>query len=238
MIIVCLRRIAAGCLGAWAVLFADAANSTRVVAATPVAVEGPTETDLEVEFRRARERLRASPAFNGTDAGTRYRLAEELAHRGDINGAAEEYRAAVGLDPEFGEAYRGLGQVLLDYHDYAGAVEALEGAVRLHQEDSETYYWLGRALMGVGRWPDAARAMETAVQLRPDDAEAYADLGLLRMVQGDAVGARAALDRAIGLKPDDAGTHRLRELLLQHQDDRQQLVSAVRRVLQGLFERE
>lgn len=206
--------------------------------ATPAVAEGPTEADLEAEFRRSRERLRSSPAFSGTDAQTRHRLAEELSRRGDMNGAAEEYRAAIGLDPELGEAYRGLGQVLLDYHDYPGAAEALEAAVRLHRDDGEAYYWLGRALMGAGRWPDAARAMETAVRLRPDDGDAYADLGLLHMVQGNTVEARAALDRAIQLKPDDAEAHRLRELLLRHQKDRQQLVSAARKVLRDLFERE
>lgn len=231
-----LRR-AVVCAWAWAVLFTGI-PSASVLMATAAVVEGPTEADLEAEFRRARELLRASPAFIGTDAQTRYRLAEELSRRGDMNGAAEEYRAAIGLDPKFGEAYRGLGQVLLDYHDYAGAAEALEAAVRLHRDDGESYYWLGRALMGIGRWPDAARAMEAAVRLRPDDAEAYTDLGLLHMVQGNAIEAKAALDRAIRSKPDDAGAHRLRELLLRHQEDRQQLMSAARRVLKDLFERE
>lgn len=214
------------------------ASLAEVSKRTAAVLEGPTEADLEAEFRRTRALLRASPAFSGTDAQTRYRLAEELARRGDMNGAAEEYRAAIGLDPEFGEAYRGLGQVLLDYHDYVGAAEALEAAVRLHRDDGEVYYWLGRACMGVGRWPDAVRAMETAVQLRPDDAEAYADLGLLRMVQGDADKARTALDLAIRLKPDGAEAHRLRELLSQHREDRQQLIAAARKVLKDLFERE
>jgi tetratricopeptide (TPR) repeat protein len=234
---VALRRIAALHVWALAVLF-PGAPSAAVLTAAPAVVEGPTEADLEAEFRRSRELLRSSPAFSGTDAQTRYRLAEELSRRGDMNGAAEEYRAAIGLDPEFGEAYRGLGQVLLDYHDYAGATEALEAAVRLHQDDGEAYYWLGRALMGVGRWPNAARAMETAVQLKPDDADAYADLGLLHMVQGNTIEAQVALDRAIRLKPDDAEAHRLRELLLRHQEDRQQLILAARKVLQDLFERQ
>ncbi|HSE59820.1 MAG TPA: tetratricopeptide repeat protein [Nitrospiraceae bacterium] len=219
-------------LSAWALamLFSGAPSAA--------VVEGPTEADLEAEFSRARDLLRASPAFSGTDAQTRYRLAEELARRGDMNGAKEEYRAVIGLDPEFGEAYRGLGQVLLDYHDYAGAAEALESAVRLHRDDGEAHYWLGRALMGVGRWPEAAQAMEAAARIKPEDAEAFVDLGLLHMVQGHGVEAQAALDRAIRLKPDDAEAHRLRELLLRHQEDREQLVSAARKVLKDLFERQ
>ena len=233
---VALHRTVALHVWVLAFLFAGAL-SAAVLTVAPAVVEGPTEDDLEAEFRRSRESLRASPAFSGTDAQTRYRLAEELSRRGDMNGAAEEYRAVIGLDPEFGDAYRGLGQVLLDYHDYSGAAEVLEVVVCLHGEDGEAYYWLGRALMGVGRWPDAARAMEAAIRLRPEDGDAYTDLGLLFMVLGDADGARTALDGAIQLKPDDAEAHRLRELLSRNQGDRRQLVLAARRVLKDLFER-
>ena len=96
---VALRRIAALHVWALAVLFPGAPSAAVLTAAPPV-VEGPTEADLEAEFRRARELLRSSPAFIGTGAQTRYRLAEELSRRGDMNGAAEEYRAAIGLDPD------------------------------------------------------------------------------------------------------------------------------------------
>lgn len=198
---------------------------------------GPTEGDLEAEFRRSRDLLRASPEFRTDSAETHYRLGKTLHHRGDMNGAAEEYRLAVQRDPRFGDAYRDLGAVLLDRHDYPGAVAALEQAVQLGRQDGETYYWLGRGLMGKSDWASAAAALETATRKNPDDAEAYADLGLVRMVQGDIAGAMEALHVSIELKPDNAEAHALLETLTGHQSYRDQVIQAAQKILTTMFAR-
>jgi tetratricopeptide (TPR) repeat protein len=199
--------------------------------------QGPTEGDLEAEFKRARDLLRVSPEFQGDSADTHYRLAKTLHHRGDLNGAAEEYRLAVQRNPRFVEAYRDLGVLLLDYHDYAGAVAALEQALRLGQGDGATYYWLGLGFMGLGDWTAAATALRTATRLNPDDAEAYADLGLVQMVQGDVTGATESLRTSIELKPDNADAHARLETITANQADRRQVMSAAKKIITTLFGR-
>ena len=149
-----------------------------------------------------RERLGALPEFQGSDAPTKFRLAEELAQRGDIQGAIHAYREAIHLKPDWADPYRGLGQVLLDHHDYAEAAEALQSSIRLGRDDHQAFYWLGRACMGKGELSAADAALVRATQLNPDDAESFADLGLVRMAQGDIAGADQAVTRAISLKPD------------------------------------
>jgi len=198
---------------------------------------GPTEEDLEAEFRRSREMLRASPEFQGDTADAHYRLGKALHHRGDMVGGVEEYRLAIRRDPYFGDAYRDLGALLLDWHDYPGAVAALEQAVQLGRQDAETYYWLGRGLMGKSDWPAAATALETVTWMKPDDAEAYADLGLVRMVQGDVTGATNALRASIELKPDNGDAHALLETLTLHHTDRDQVIQAAQKVLAVMFRR-
>lgn len=198
---------------------------------------GPTEEDLEAGFRRTRDSLRTSPEFQNDSADTHYRLAKLLHHRGDMNGATEEYRLAIERDPHFADAYRDLGSLLLDRHDYVGAVAALEQAVQLRESDGETFYWLGRGLMGTGDWAKAALALHTATRIKPNDAEAYADLGLVRMVEGDVAGATQALRASIELKPDFAEAHALMETLTAHQADRDQLVRAAQRIVTTLFAR-
>ena len=198
---------------------------------------GPTEGDLEAEFRRSRDVLRASPEFQTDSAETHYRLGQTLHHLGDMTGAAEEYRLAIQRDPRLGDAYHDLGALLLDWHDYPGAVAALEQAVQLGRQDGETYYWLGRGLMGKSDWPLAAAALETAARVKPDDAEAYADLGLVRMVQGDIAGATEALRVSIELKPDNADAHALLETLTAHQSDRGQVIQAAEKILATMFAR-
>ena len=196
-----------------------------------------SEPSLEPEFRQLRERLGAAPEFQGSDAATKFRLAEELSHRGDIHGASNTYREAIRLKPDWADPYRGLGQVLLDYHDYAGAAEALQSSIRLGREDHQTFYWLGRACMGKGDLPAAGAALIRATQLNPDDADAFADLGLVRMAQGDVAGADEAITRSIELKPDLAEAHRLRELVAKGRDPDAAMKGA-RSILHDLFARE
>lgn len=202
-----------------------------------VADPGPTEEDLEAAFQQVRDRLRASPEFHNDSADTHYRLAKLLHHRGDVNGAAEEYRLTVQRDPHFVDAYRDLGALLLDRHDYAGAVAALEQAVQLKEGDGETYYWLGRGFMGTGDWAKAALALHRATRIKPNDAEAYADLGLVRMVEGDVAGATQALRTSIELKPDYAEAHALMETLTAHQADRDQLKRSAQKIVTRIFAR-
>ena len=54
---------------------------------------GPTEAGLEEEFRQAREKLRLSPEFTGTDAEAHIRFAEALHHRGDLTGISSRHQA-------------------------------------------------------------------------------------------------------------------------------------------------
>ncbi|MBA5865455.1 MAG: tetratricopeptide repeat protein [Nitrospira sp. CR1.3] len=199
---------------------------------------GTAEPALEAEFKQLRERLTVLPEFGGDDAASKFRLAEELSRRGDMFGAAEAYRSAIELNPEWADPYRGLGQVLLDHHDYAQAVEALEAAIRLGGDDHQTLYWLGRALMGKNDLPAAESALRRAVQLRADDAEGWADLGLVRMAQGKLTEAEQALEQSIRIKPDLAEAHRLRELLVDRRQDRAAAKKAAESVLRELFARE
>ena len=204
-------------------------------AAQAVAFE--SEPSLEPEFRQLRERLGALPEFQGSDAPTKFRLAEELAQRGDIQGAIHAYREAIHLKPDWADPYRGLGQVLLDHHDYAEAAEALQSSIRLGRDDHQAFYWLGRACMGKGELSAADAALVRATQLNPDDAESFADLGLVRMAQGDIAGADQAVTRAISLKPDLAEAHRLSELFARGHDT-DAAMKAAKAILHDLFERE
>jgi cytochrome c-type biogenesis protein CcmH/NrfG len=212
-----------------------------LIVTRPAMAEGPAapiEPSLEPEFQQLRATLSVRPEFSGPDAVSKYRLAEELAHRGDVAGAVDSYRAAIRLNPDWADPYRGLGRVLLDHHDYADAVEALHTSLRAGGEDQQTFYWLGRAYMGQGDLDAAAGALARASELNPDDAETVADLGLVRMAQGNVAGAEEAVTRSIRMKPDYADAHRLRDRLMSAKRDPELTRQAGLQLLQELFGRE
>jgi cytochrome c-type biogenesis protein CcmH/NrfG len=199
---------------------------------------GGSESSLEPEFRELRERLSTVPEFSGDDVDSKFRLGEELAHRGDMGGAQQAYRSAIALNPGWADPYRGLGQVLLDHHEYTQAVEALQTSIRLGRDDQQAFYWLGRAFMGKHELPAAVVALERATDLNGDDAEAWADLGLVKMAQGDLVGSERAFAHSIRTKPDYAEAHRLRDLLVNSRQDRETAKKAAEAVLQEMFGKE
>jgi cytochrome c-type biogenesis protein CcmH/NrfG len=132
------------------------------VPGTPV-----TNERVEAGLRKNREVLRRSPKFQTQDAPTHLRLAEILSQQGDPNGAIEEYRAAIQLNPEMADAFRGLGAVYNDKHEWGKAEQALRNGTKLNPHDHQTFFWLGRSLIAQEHFPQAQEALATAAQLDP-----------------------------------------------------------------------
>ena len=81
--------------------------------------------------------------------------------------AEEAARRAVALEPELGEAYASLGEVL-EYRDkWVEAREAFERGVALSPRYATGHQWYSYDLMIWNRWDDAIREMERARELDP-----------------------------------------------------------------------
>lgn len=203
------------------------------ITGTPV-----TNEHVEAGLRKTREALRALPEFQTNDAPTHLRLAEVLSQQGDPNGAIEEYRAAIQLDPGLARAFLGLGAVYLDQREWKQAEDALEQAAHLDSENSQIEYWLGRSRLAQQHYHEAQTAFKMATRLNPDDAEAFSDLGLTYMAQGLSTDAINALRQAILLRPDFSEAHSRLELARAFTLNEDRLVHETAEILQILFRRE
>ncbi|WNM57976.1 tetratricopeptide repeat protein [Candidatus Nitrospira allomarina] len=197
-----------------------------------------TNECIEAGLRRRRELLRAEPAFQVNSPATHLKLAEILNQQGDPNGAIEEYRAAIQLDPDLPGAFQGLGAVYLDQHEWKQAEGALDRATQLGSGNSQTEYWLGRSRLAQQKFHEAQQAFSTATKLNPYDAEAFSDLGLTYMAQGHPTQAIKALRQAISLRPDYSEAHSRLELVDAFKHNQDQLVIETAKILHFLFRRE
>lgn len=197
-----------------------------------------TNECVEAGLRRRREFLRAEPAYQVDSPATHLTLAEILNQQGDPNGAIEEYRAAIQLDPDLAGAFQGMGAVYLDQHEWKQAEVALDRAVQLESGNSQTEYWLGRSRLAQQKFHEAQQAFSTATRLNPYDAEAFSDLGLTYMAQGQPTQAIKALRQAIGLRPDYSEAHSRLELVEAFKHHQDQLVLETAKILDLLFRRE
>ncbi|HSF10644.1 MAG TPA: tetratricopeptide repeat protein [Nitrospirales bacterium] len=197
-----------------------------------------TNECVEAGLRRKRDKLRAEAAFQVNSPTTHLKLAEILNQQGDPNGAIDEYRAAIQLDPDLAGAFQGMGAVYLDQHEWKQAEEVLERAAQLDSGNSQTRYWLGRSRLAQQKFHGAQQAFMTAAKLNPQDAEAFSELGLAFMAQGQSTNAINALQQAIGLRPDYSEAHSRLELVVALKLNQDQLVIEADKILQLLFRRE
>lgn len=197
-----------------------------------------TNECVEAGLRKRREVLRAQPAFQVKTSAIHLQLAEHLNQQGDPNGAIEEYRAAIQLDPSHASAFLGLGAVYLDQHEWRQAEGALERAARFDSKNSQTQYWLGRSRLAQHKFHEAQRAFTTATKLNPEDAEAYSDLGLAYMAQGQSREAINALRHAIRVRPDFSEAHSRLELAEALKLNQGLLVQETATIVHLLFGRE
>src|SRR5262249_23918211 len=119
------------------------------------------------ESEQAIELLGRAAALRGGFAEAQLALAEVHRERGELEAAAEAYKAAI---------------------DDAGALadESLRG---------EVYRGLGAVHLASGRVDKVVRELRKAVASLPGDGEVHVLLGRALLIRGDLDGARVALDR-------------------------------------------
>jgi tetratricopeptide (TPR) repeat protein len=94
------------------------------------------------------------------DPAIRYRYAESLIRRGDLEGAREVLEDLVARSPGMPAAQRGLGQVLMGLEDPRSAIVHLERAVELEPDVEINLVALARAHSMLGDDDRANRALE------------------------------------------------------------------------------
>ena len=117
------------------------------------------------------EQRRQSPAeanaYGEYNRGVRARVAQ------DWSTAITAFRRAVGMQPDFAEAWNELGFALRNQGRYADSLDAYDRALALRPDFPEVFERLGEAYVKMGRLDDARRVLE---RLRPLDRVRAAEL--------------------------------------------------------------
>ncbi len=121
---------------------------------------------------------------------------------GHDTAAEAEYRAAIALKPDLGDAFLGLGSVLFNQDKNDAAIAAFKQAAALDPNRSEPQLDLGILYYALGDLNQAIAADRQAVAIDPKLAEGHYNLGLALYGAGRAADARTAFQRAVELEPD------------------------------------
>jgi len=137
-------------------------------------------------------------------------LAHEEARQGNTNGAIEQYRRAIAIDPHLPGAHFELAELLHISQDAGVKKEAEEeyrAALKENPQDEKTILRLAEIDAQRGDIQQSYKGYMRAVELQPADADAKLGLAktLIEMNQADK--ARALLEEAVRLEPTNATAH-------------------------------
>jgi Tfp pilus assembly protein PilF len=138
---------------------------------------------------------------NPGDFEAHYNLAAMLQAKGGLDGALQEYLAALRLRPDDATANNALGAALLGADQPGKAAPYLLTAIKARPDYFDAHYNLGNALASQDDFVGAAMQFRLALQVRPEDAKAEANLGSALAEMGRFAEAKTHFERALQIDP-------------------------------------
>lgn len=166
----------------------------------------------------------ASPEY-ACNLGNAFRM------KGDHLQAAEYYRQAIKLKPDYAEAYNNLGAALRSSGQPMEALDAYGKAITVNPDYVFAYSNLGNLYRELGDPEKACLHYQKAADLQPENAEALKGLGELSLECGQTEKALEYLNRASRIKPGNAGIFFSLASTFQHRREYDKAAELYQRVL-------
>jgi len=128
--------------------------------------------------------------------------------KGELEEAAEHYRAAMKLEPESSTHPVHLAEALIYRGQYEEAVEILETNLKAHPRSMPANVLIGQALFELQQHEKARRHLEVAVELGPNFTNAYYTLARACAALGDKEKSNDYLKRFKELQAQEEQQHR------------------------------
>ena len=125
----------------------------------------------------------------------------------DFHRAADSYRKALALNPNFVEGYYNLGVALKELSDFDGALECYQNAIQRRPDYADAHHNMAAIFHSKGDKLAAKKSFEKAIDVNPNHVDAQNNLGILYLQNKDFEAAFSNASRALEIKPDFAEAH-------------------------------
>ena len=161
-----------------------------------------------------------------------------------VSEAVGAFQQAVGIDPDYAQAWAALAEVqaLLPAYGpdpagiaYANSLESAKHALALDPSNGLAYVAQGVVYSNQLRWADADRALRRALALTPGDAEALNQYAQFLGGVGQLKPALVEIDRALQRDPLSgiSGAIRVQLRLILHRDDADAAAAQIRAIVKA-----
>ncbi|MEG5042051.1 MULTISPECIES: tetratricopeptide repeat protein [unclassified Microcoleus] len=135
---------------------------------------------------------------------------EEKYRKGDRQGAIEDLSKAIGLNPNYAEAYYNRGILRYVSGDKQGAIADFNEVLRINPNLFQAYVNRGNARDDSGDSQGAIADYNEALRINPSDSKAYYNRGVTRSRLGDNQSAIADYNEALRINPNYAKAYNVR----------------------------
>lgn len=158
---------------------------------------------LQPWIKQAKEKMQpiAEADRKKKEAQQWYAKGESEYSNSDYASAVDNYTKAIGLDPNYAEAYHGRGMAYDDMRKYKEAIADYDKATQLNPQHTEAYNNRGLSKYKSGDLAGAVADLDRAIKLNPSYAIAYFNRGAVKKDRGDKNGAIADWTQAIKINP-------------------------------------
>lgn len=139
---------------------------------------------------------------------TENNLATVLQAEGRTDAAADHYRRAIAVRPDYAPAHNNLGTLLRADGALDEAIAQYQRALAVQPDYPSAHYNLANALLAQGKAEQAIHHFRQALQSMPGSVEAHTNLGIALEARGDLEGSLTEFREAVRLDPTAAKTHR------------------------------
>lgn len=148
--------------------------------------------------------FREARAQHPDDAQVAFYLARALHLDTKVGEAEETYRAAVALQPDLGEAWLRLSEILVEQGRFTDALDALASLGAARGGGPHLDYQKGFIFSKMGRFADAERLLRRSLAARPASTDSWYLLGVNAQRQGRDTEAVEAFAEVLRRDPDYA----------------------------------
>jgi tetratricopeptide (TPR) repeat protein len=160
----------------------------RTIEVGPTQADAKSRIDLTVELRdsefESRDSLRRGALVSAQElaipvrAHSEYDEAERRLARRDVEGAVAHFERAVGIAPQFADAWNHLGTIAYQAHDYTRAENCFRKALDADPHSFQPLVNLGGVSINLGKFQESLEYNLYAALSRPNDALANSQLGM------------------------------------------------------------
>ncbi len=151
----------------------------------------------------------------------------------DPRAAAEEYRKALAIQPDYHPARLGLGLALLAGGDRAGALVELQRLAKDTPTDPTAWHLIGRIHASEKRYGEAVKALTEALRIQPDFLPALLDRADVHAAAGEDRKAAADYEQALKRQPGDAVSRVKLGMIYQRMGDTDKAEASYRAALKA-----